>query len=324
MTAVANPFASSLQIINRASSTTLGEGLASPSSTRSYCISDVSEGLVGSAPSPGKPAMSSSQDYTPGLRSLSKHQSFNSPGGSILPPAPGAAPSSPKKGTVNRSISSLFKGLFKTKASADGAGEGRSIPSTPTGAHGEGSGDMKRSNSLVNQALRDPAPKDKPSALHQSFSDSQPKTASSPQEKPLQKSNSTALIESEVQAAMRRATSITGRQGAPSTLLAVCKDLPPKMSRPVWNLRDYAVVEKLYTGETQQHMWYACMHPAAGANAARALAGAACIRLRALHTSQAQPRSRLAPRSNHQAMHPTCTRLSASTLGRQCASNPTR
>lgn len=52
----------------------------------------------------------------------------------------------------------------------------------------------------------------------------------------------------QVRAAMRRAASITGRQHAPSTVLAIAKDLPPKMSRPQWNLRDYAIVEKMYTG----------------------------------------------------------------------------
>jgi hypothetical protein len=35
---------------------------------------------------------------------------------------------------------------------------------------------------------------------------------------------------------------------APATLLAISRDLPPGMARREWNLRDYGVVEKMYTG----------------------------------------------------------------------------
>ena len=45
------------------------------------------------------------------------------------------------------------------------------------------------------------------------------------------------------------ATSSAGKEEAPpSTLLAVSPVLPPKMARPVWCLKDYAIVEKMYTG----------------------------------------------------------------------------
>lgn len=45
-----------------------------------------------------------------------------------------------------------------------------------------------------------------------------------------------------------RAASISARLAASSMLLVVTKDLPARMSRPVWNLRDYVVLEKMYTG----------------------------------------------------------------------------
>jgi hypothetical protein len=47
---------------------------------------------------------------------------------------------------------------------------------------------------------------------------------------------------------MKRVASITGRQHAPSTLLVVSPEIPPKMARAVWNLKDYAIIEKMYTG----------------------------------------------------------------------------
>lgn len=45
-----------------------------------------------------------------------------------------------------------------------------------------------------------------------------------------------------------RVASISACTAAPSELLAVAKDLPACMSRPVWSLADYVVHEKMYTG----------------------------------------------------------------------------
>eukprot|EP00983_Pelagomonas_calceolata_P119869 1160647-Pelagomonas_calceolata.AAC.6 len=57
-----------------------------------------------------------------------------------------------------------------------------------------------------------------------------------------------ALLRAIIMCMFRRAISVSGRVGAPSMLLVVTKDLPPRMSRPCWCLKDYVVLEKMYTG----------------------------------------------------------------------------
>uniref|UniRef100_A0A7S3VP34 Protein kinase domain-containing protein n=1 Tax=Dunaliella tertiolecta TaxID=3047 RepID=A0A7S3VP34_DUNTE len=61
-------------------------------------------------------------------------------------------------------------------------------------------------------------------------------------------------------AAFRRAISVSGRVGAPSMLLVVTKDLPPRMSRPCWCLKDYVVLEKMYTGYASNVFKARCKH----------------------------------------------------------------
>eukprot|EP00197_Chlamydomonas_leiostraca_P002925 CAMPEP_0202857414 /NCGR_PEP_ID=MMETSP1391-20130828/360_1 /ASSEMBLY_ACC=CAM_ASM_000867 /TAXON_ID=1034604 /ORGANISM="Chlamydomonas leiostraca, Strain SAG 11-49" /LENGTH=678 /DNA_ID=CAMNT_0049536207 /DNA_START=165 /DNA_END=2201 /DNA_ORIENTATION=- len=235
---------------------------ASPTGGKTL-LPDVSDGSIGQAPrSPDEAGNRKHQAPTKHSSMLSLSNGNNGP--SSMAPMPIKTQSSmsshspdvegtlaspsggpQRKKSVGRSISSMFKGLFKSpsqKQSDAGSSDLGNTKSSPNMAHlmqANGSASSKPSFSLK--------------AVFNSFS-AGPDNAHLPGagkgETKVQSSakSSTAAIESEVQAAMRRAASITGRQHAPSTLLAVAKDLPPKMARPVWNLRDYAVVEKMYTG----------------------------------------------------------------------------
>ncbi|GFH09303.1 protein kinase domain-containing protein [Haematococcus lacustris] len=129
-----------------------------------------------------------------------------------------AAYKQPARRSVAKQISTLFKGLFKSKASGDGM-ETRALSALVPGEQrtGHWAGEpitVVPSGSFVK-------------GTHAS---------------------STAALENEVAAAMKRAASITGRQAAPSTLLVMAADVPRSMVRQSWNLRDYTILEKLYTG----------------------------------------------------------------------------
>lgn len=234
----------------------------SPSSGRTV-LADVSDGSIGQAP---KTPDESRKHHAPtkhnsmltaqnGVQAPTKsHPNLNLGAdieGSLVGPS-GASVTGRKK-NVGKSISSMFKGLFKNPTGKQPSDAG--VPDL---------GNTKSSPNMANimQANGSTTSSNKASfslkAVFNSFSagpdNSSTSSAGSKSDSKLQvqasAKSSTAAIESEVQAAMRRAASITGRQHAPSTLLAVAKDLPPKMARPVWNLRDYAVVEKMYTGES--------------------------------------------------------------------------
>jgi len=160
---------------------------------------------------------------------------------------------------MGQSISMLFKGLFKKSENGSPSFEGQEALQ-PLASHGSA-----KSAGTPGAPSSPPRPTassvSKPFSLKAVFS-SVPSTpaasaaaahggakgSSGPLTVQGSTKSSTQLLENEVQAAMRRAASITGRQHAPSTLLAVAHDLPPKMARAVWSLRDYAVVEKMYTG----------------------------------------------------------------------------
>lgn len=95
----------------------------------------------------------------------------------------------------------------------------------------------------------------------------------------------------------RRAASISGRLQAPSTLLVVTRDLPARMSRANWNLRDYNVIEKMYTGARG-----AGVCGSGGGEGRGGGEGQALSRSPAQLAAQRQPLCRLA--CVHPALHP--------------------
>ncbi|KAL6755436.1 kinase-like domain-containing protein [Haematococcus lacustris] len=129
-----------------------------------------------------------------------------------------AAYKQPARRSVAKQISTLFKGLFKSKASGDGM-ETRALSALAPGE--------QRTGHWAGEPISVVPSGSSVKGTHAS---------------------STAALEIEVAAAMKRAASITGRQAAPSTLLVMAADVPRSMVRQSWNLRDYTILEKLYTG----------------------------------------------------------------------------
>ncbi len=176
-----------------------------------------------------------------------------------------ASPEPQEKRSISRTISTYFKSLFNKQDESEGgssmdtdevpgAGDAARSPAGAVRTDAKPAGDAAASGDAGVQ----PRQKKKLASAVTFTAGSFGPGQASPKERAaaaamlnghISGRSSTAAIENEVAAAMRRAQSLTGRQNAPATLLAVSRDLPPRMVRQEWSLRDYGVVEKMYTGE---------------------------------------------------------------------------
>jgi len=178
----------------------------------------------------------------------------HSPSGSSNHRMPGGGAS--KEKGLSKSVSTFFKSLFNSKASDNGgrvetaiSAPNRSIKSSKSFSAGKGL------TVAIDRSKPGPAPASThgqtPSSptVHQGYhhADIASPLASS-KSVTIRKPNDPLAMPPQQHINPPSASFSAKEEAPPSTLLAVSPVLPPKMARPVWCLKDYAIVEKMYTG----------------------------------------------------------------------------
>ena len=170
------------------------------------------------------------------------------------PSRKGVSIKEPKEKTVSKTVSTFFKSLF-SKTSSDGASDGASTSAAPPAASSKSFSAGKALSMKTKQPKATPASThgQEPSSptVHKGYhhTDISSPMHSSQSVTTMKKPSSMSVPAHQQQQPSRSPTGAApAKEAPPSTLLAVSPVLPPNMAREVWCLKDYAIVEKMYTG----------------------------------------------------------------------------